>query len=107
MKKVLFLAISISLLVTGCGSSNNTKDEAQNLIIKGCKAYNLNYLKPTFEYATFFSKLAISDPAYIEIARAAGVLMATKDNLSNLAEPVKQSWVDSRGLLDGFCASVK
>ena len=101
------LIISISLLVSGCGSKKDSSAEAQVLIVKGCKAYQTNDEVPAYVYVTMFSKLAILDPAYIEIARAAGILMVTRNNGSNLAESVKQSWVDSRGLLDGFCSSVK
>jgi len=106
----IVLSIVFALGVTGCGSSKNDSAEVQRLIEKGCQEFTKAVQEKSSEasYVETFSKLAILNPSYLEISRAAGIYSTTSIlTPTSAGGQFKEMYVESVGTLFGFCQSVK
>jgi hypothetical protein len=112
MRKISAIGLStiLAIGITGCGSTQNNSAEAQSLIKKGCKEFTQTVQKKSSDaaYVETFSKLAILNPAYLEVSRAAGIFKTLNIIQENAAgNQYQQMYVDSVGTLYGLCQSVK
>ncbi len=108
--RALGFATLLAIGITGCGFNADDADEAQSLIKKGCKEFTQNLLKKSSDsaYVETFSKLAILDPAYLEISKAAGIYSTTNAlQGTSASNQFKEMYVESVGTLYGLCQSVK
>jgi hypothetical protein len=107
---VIILATSLAFGVTGCGSGQNDSADAVSLLKKGCKEFQQNLLKKTSDsaYVETFSRLAILNPAYLEISKAAGVYSTTNLLMeTSQGSQFRQMFTEAVGTLYGLCQSVK
>ena len=112
MKRIgaIGLATLLAIGVTGCGSNQNDSAETLSLLKKGCKEFQQNLLKKTSDsaYVETFSRLAILDPTYLEISKAAGIYGTTNALTGTPAgQQLQQMFTEAVGTLYGLCQSVK
>jgi hypothetical protein len=92
------------LLLTGCGASQSSASKAQSYIVSGCKDFNSAPAKG--KYLTTFSKLAILDPRYLELAKSA-YQVSSLDLKQKPTKEMLDSYIEAISLLAGLCESVK
>lgn len=112
MKRIgaIGLATLLAIGVTGCGSSPKDSAEAQSLIKKGCKEFTKYVQKKSTDtgYVETFSRLAILNPAYLDVSKAAGIFSTLNIiQETSAGNPYQQMYVESIGTLYGLCQSVK
>jgi hypothetical protein len=104
------LATLLAIGVTGCGLNQNDSAETSSLLKKGCKEFKQNLLKKSSDaaYVETFSRLAILDPAYLEISKAAGIYSTTNLLMETpQGSQFRQMFTEAVGTLYGLCQSVK
>lgn len=106
-KRLTAMAAILTLLVAAPGLySMGERLIAKRHITNGCKAFLSNYGADGPNVSIFqneFSKAALSDPAYLSIAKASDSLDATRIQAANAG--FEREWIDALGAIQGLCWS--